>query len=128
MTMPTRDDGKLDQIEFQKGLAAALARFGGEFGMGTTVGELLTFAVIATQPNITLDELVAKTGLGRRRAAGYIRSLSEPQQRWHRRRGLIRPMARDGGCGYTVTLKGGLVARALFLMMVMELRPDPGPE
>lgn len=108
----------MEQIDFQKSLIAALDRWRGEFGARMAVGEVLTFMIVATHPDITQDELTSRFGIRRRDAARYLRTLSAPEHWWQRRHGLIRTYAapaspRELRC--TLTLKGALVARTLFL-------------
>jgi hypothetical protein len=119
----------MDQITFQKAWIGSLRRLWGEFRDDLTLGEFLTLLAVATHGNSTVEELSAHTGIGVGPVSRYLRTLGPPARWWQRRHGLIQPQTPDQQppqLRYSVTLKGALVARTLYLLARLDDQP-PAP-
>ena len=119
----------MDQITFQKAWIDSLRRLWGEFRDDLKLGELLTLLAVATHANCTVDELVTHTGINVGLLNKYLRTLAHPGRWWQRRHGLIQ-FQRSGQPSpqirYSMTLKGALVVRTLYMVARLDDQP-PSP-
>lgn len=120
----------MNQTEFQQLLHAVLEPIEREFGDRMSVLDLRVFLAVASGAGATLSQIVAATGLPSDAAERAARRLASRDHWWQRDRlELIRltpDRQRPGDYACGLTMKGGLVARCLYLKLALETGETPG--